>query len=108
MLAHSIRAIRKIRGSVYILEGTTMRHVLAILVFLLGARLLPAEGRPNVLLICVDDLKPMLRCYGDTTVKSPHIDSLAARGVQFNRACGRRRWGFTTSRRTFASHAPMR
>lgn len=45
-----------------------------------------AAERPNVLLICVDDLKPMLGCYGDTTVKSPHIDVLAARGVQFNRA----------------------
>jgi iduronate 2-sulfatase len=45
-----------------------------------------AADRPNVLLICVDDLKPMLGCYGGTTVKSPHIDALAARGVQFNRA----------------------
>jgi iduronate 2-sulfatase len=45
-----------------------------------------AADRPNVLLICVDDLKPMLGCYGDTNVKSPHIDALAARGVLLNRA----------------------
>ena len=39
-----------------------------------------------MLLICVDDLKPMLGCYGDLTVKSPNIDALAGRGMQFNRA----------------------
>jgi len=45
-----------------------------------------AIEKPNVLLICVDDLKPVLGCYGDKTVKSPHIDRLAARSVVFERA----------------------
>src|SRR5215207_2765608 len=45
-----------------------------------------ATERPNVLVICVDDLKPMLGCYGDSSIKSPNIDALAGRGVQFNRA----------------------
>ncbi|MBC7819987.1 MAG: sulfatase, partial [Planctomycetaceae bacterium] len=45
-----------------------------------------AAEKPNVLLICVDDLKPMLGCYGDKTVKSPNIDRLAARSVLFERA----------------------
>ncbi len=45
-----------------------------------------AAERPNVLFICVDDLKPMLGCYGDTTIKSPNIDRLAARGVRFESA----------------------
>jgi iduronate 2-sulfatase len=45
-----------------------------------------AVASPNVLLICVDDLKPVLGCYGDTIVKSPHIDRLASRGVLFQRA----------------------
>lgn len=45
-----------------------------------------AADKPNVLLICVDDLKPVLGCYGDKTVKSPHIDRLAARSVLFERA----------------------
>jgi iduronate 2-sulfatase len=43
-------------------------------------------ARPNVLLICVDDLKPLLGCYGEARVRTPHIDRLAARGVLFEAA----------------------
>ena len=42
--------------------------------------------KPNVLLVCVDDLKPLLGCYGTPIIKSPHLDRLAARGVLFERA----------------------
>jgi iduronate 2-sulfatase len=45
-----------------------------------------AAERPNVLLICIDDLKPLLGCYGEKTVLSPSIDRLAARGLRFERA----------------------
>ena len=45
-----------------------------------------AAAQTNVLLICVDDLKPLLGCYGDRRVRTPHIDRLAARGVVFERA----------------------
>jgi iduronate 2-sulfatase len=41
---------------------------------------------PNVLLICVDDLKPLLGCYGDKRVQSPNVDRLAKRSVLFERA----------------------
>jgi arylsulfatase A-like enzyme len=42
-----------------------------------------AAERPNILFITVDDLKPMLGCYGDETIKTPNIDRLAARGTVF-------------------------
>ncbi|MFV0443006.1 MAG: sulfatase-like hydrolase/transferase [Planctomycetaceae bacterium] len=45
-----------------------------------------AVERPNVLLILVDDLKPALGCYGDSTAQTPHLDALAARGMQFDLA----------------------
>lgn len=42
--------------------------------------------RPNVLLICVDDLKPVLGCYGDKQAQTPALDRLAASGMLFQKA----------------------
>jgi arylsulfatase A-like enzyme len=42
-----------------------------------------AEGRPNVILIVADDLRPELACYGVSGVVSPNIDRLAKRGMLF-------------------------
>jgi len=44
-----------------------------------------AAGKPNILLICVDDLKPVAGCYGGMA-KTPHMDALAKCGVLFERA----------------------
>lgn len=44
-----------------------------------------SQNRPNVLLICVDDLRPELGCYGVDYIHSPNIDGLAARGRLFRR-----------------------
>ena len=60
------------------------------------------EQRPNVLLICVDDLRPELACYGATHVQSPAIDALASQGVLFARhyvqapTCGASRFALLT------------
>jgi iduronate 2-sulfatase len=39
--------------------------------------------KPNVLFICVDDLRPELGCYGANYIKSPNIDKLGKSGVIF-------------------------
>jgi len=39
--------------------------------------------RPNVLFIAVDDLKPLLGCYGTSWIQSPNIDRIAAKGTLF-------------------------
>jgi arylsulfatase A-like enzyme len=41
--------------------------------------------KPNILFIAVDDLKPILGCYGNTLVKTPNIDRLAKISTVFNR-----------------------
>ncbi|MCM8532719.1 MAG: sulfatase [Lentisphaeraceae bacterium] len=45
-----------------------------------------AQDKPNILFIAVDDLKPILGCYGDNVAITPNIDSLAKQGVTFEKA----------------------
>lgn len=58
----------------------------------------------NVLLICVDDLRPELACFGADYIHSPNIDALAERGVRFRRhyvqapTCGASRYTLLTGR----------
>jgi len=64
--------------------------LLAVVLTITGSRpSLAAENAaqpPNVLLICIDDLKPLLGSYGDATAKTPHLDSFAKRSVLFEAA----------------------
>ncbi|MEN3940368.1 sulfatase [Prosthecobacter sp. SYSU 5D2] len=53
--------------------------------FLLAAATVSA-AKPNVIMICVDDLKPTISSYGDTVAITPNIDRLAKRGVLFEKA----------------------
>ena len=71
--------------------------------------LLPAYARAetslNVLFIAVDDLRPMLGCYGDEVARTPNIDRLAGTGTVFRRAycqqavCSPSRLSLMTGRR---------
>jgi len=61
-------------------------------------------SKPNILLICVDDLRPELGCYGREHMHTPHIDKLASQGRLFSRhyvsapTCGVSRFSLLTGR----------
>ena len=61
-----------------------LRVGLLALWFGLSASLLAAG--PNVLFIMSDDLRPQLGCYGDSVVKTPHLDAFAKRSLRFDNA----------------------
>jgi arylsulfatase A-like enzyme len=66
---------------------------------------LQAAERPNVIIIYTDDQGTVdLSCYGTTDIHTPHIDSLASRGVRFKQMyspsaiCSASRAGLMTGR----------
>lgn len=60
------------------------------------------DQKPNVLLICVDDLRPELKSFGASYISSPNIDGLAEKGVSFRQhfvnapSCGPSRYTLLT------------
>lgn len=82
----------------------SMKRLALLLAFGL---LLPLPGlakKPNVLLICIDDLRPELKSFGIDYIHSPNIDGLAAKGRAFTRhyvhapTCGASRYTLLTGR----------
>lgn len=61
--------------------------------------------RPNVLFICVDDLRPETGAYGEQHMITPHLDRLAQEGRLFQNhfvqspTCGASRYAMLTGRR---------
>ena len=68
----------------------------------LAALSFAADTKPNVLILCVDDLRPELACYGVSYIRSPNIDRLASSGRVFRRhyvqapTCGASRYTLLT------------
>ncbi|MGI9465506.1 MAG: sulfatase family protein [Rubripirellula sp.] len=56
------------------------------LLALCGSTLATEASRPNILWIVVDDMSANLSCYGESVIQTPHIDSIARNGLQFNQA----------------------
>src|SRR5687767_3175785 len=71
-------------------EANIMRTlVIALLAaaFLTPAAAAQSKSRPNILILIADDWSwPHAGAYGDTVVKTPHIDRLAKKGILFHRA----------------------
>ena len=64
----------------------SLQALIVVICFALSGECVAATVKPNVLLICVDDLKPLLGCYGDKRIQTPNLDRLASRGILFERA----------------------
>ncbi|MBM3853119.1 MAG: sulfatase [Verrucomicrobia bacterium] len=53
----------------------------------IGCAAAAVDGRPNIVLIVADDHgTDALGCYGNTVIKTPHLDALAADGTRFTHA----------------------
>ena len=91
-----------------------MKYVMRVIYFLLFMSFLCCiksnASAPNVLLICVDDLRPELRCFGADYIQSPHIDKLASQGRLFRShyvqapTCGASRYTLLTGQYGGASN----
>ncbi|MCP4782997.1 MAG: sulfatase-like hydrolase/transferase [Fuerstiella sp.] len=53
---------------------------------LLSAFSASAADRPNILYIALEDITPMMGCYGDTYAKTPNFDKLAEEGIRYTNA----------------------
>ena len=94
-----------------------MNGVMRVTTFLLFVALLcdikSNAASPNILLICVDDLRPELGCFGADYIQSPHIDTLASQGRVFRShyvqapTCGASRYTLLTGRYGGASNSAL-
>ena len=67
------------------ISSAACRLVMFSLLF--GVAVLKSEAaKKNVLFITIDDLRPELATYKTEGIHTPHIDRLAAKGLQFNAA----------------------
>lgn len=93
------RRIQRLLGSIRPSSG------FAVIILLVCGMGHVRAASPDILLIVIDDLRPMLGCYGDPNIRTPNIDRLAKQSVVFDRAycqyakCGASRLSFMTGLR---------
>lgn len=104
------RLMSTVKNNLYLMKNVPLVGLIFLLISTVRVyanskdSLAQAKGK-NIVIILVDDLRPMLGAYGDTFIKTPHMDRLAQRAIQFNRAyanvpvCGASRASFLTGLR---------
>lgn len=60
--------------------------ILLLILFGLFTTCQQQAERPNILWITIEDLTPMLGCFGDQVARTPNIDRLADSGVKYTNA----------------------
>ena len=81
-----------------------MKTLIAIFLLATISQIIAEDTKPNILLICIDDLRPELGCYGKSYMHTPHIDTLGNQGRIFRRhyvqapTCGASRHSLLTGR----------
>jgi len=86
----------KARISIFIIT------ILLVTLLIAGCSENNQKQKPNVLFICVDDLRPELGVYGNSIVQSPNLNRLASEGALFTRhyvnmpTCGASRFSLLT------------
>ncbi|MCP4097441.1 MAG: sulfatase [Planctomycetaceae bacterium] len=84
------------------LKITLTVYLTALFAFVFAQSASAEQKPPNVLLICVDDLRPELGCFGVNYINSPNIDEFASNGTVFHRhyvqapTCGASRYTLLT------------
>lgn len=66
-----------------------MRHLHHVAFLLLLVCAIPgawSADRPNIVWIISEDMSAQFGCYGNTDIRTPNVDRLAAEGVRFSRA----------------------
>ena len=63
-----------------------MKKAFVSLTLFLFTVIVAADDRPNIVWIIPDDMSANFGCYGETAIKTPHVDALAASGVKFTNA----------------------
>ena len=86
----------------------------SLFIFLIMPDMSQAAGNgKNILLICVDDLRPELKSFGADYIKSPNIDALVAKGRAFSRhyvnspSCGPSRYTLLTGQYGHSSNSAL-
>lgn len=76
--------------------------VIASIMVVAGSKTPQIAQKPNILLICIDDLRPELKSFGAAYISSPNIDRLAENSVSFQKhfvnapSCGPSRYTLLT------------